>query len=253
MTTPMQVPTLFPTGTPAPPAPTATPGDTGWQPAAPGVELRRMQAQLDGFAAPVQVARIDPATVAFELGYAPDSPLALRAWVAQSGAVASINGGFFDEQGRTVALLVRDGERFGESYVGRGGQFSIDFDGAISLRSLAATPYDPAEPLATALQGWPMLVWPAGVATYDFEDGERARRSALAIDGEGRVLLIACPTAAFTLRELSQWLAGSDLEIAAAMNLDGGSSTGLLVHGDQAESHIEAFVPLPIVFMAIPQ
>jgi hypothetical protein len=67
------------------------------------------------------------------------------------------------------------------------------------------------------------------------------------------VLLIAAPTAAFTLRELAEWLAGSDLGVATAVNLDGGSSTGLIVQSDSAPARIDPFAPLPIVLLALPR
>lgn len=257
---PMPVATLMPTPTgppvptDAPSAPTDAPADSGWVVAAPGAELRRMRVSLGGgVTAQVRVIRLDPAQIRFVVGYAPDEPRSLAAWSRDSGALALINGGFFDEQNRTVSLLVRGGEHFGDSYSGRGGMFAVAPDGRISLRGLADAPYDPAEPLAEAIQGWPLLVRPGGAVAYDFEDGERARRSALAIDRDGRVLLIASPGASFTLAELAAWLADSDLNIDAAVNLDGGSSTGLLLAGDKASERVEAFVPLPIVLIALPR
>lgn len=247
------LPTLMPTPTGAPPTAEPEPADTGWVAAGAGVELRRLRLTAGELRTTVSVARLDPAYVRFAVGYAPDAPGTIADWAAAAGAIAAINGGFFDEANRTVSLLVRGGQPIGASYVGRGGMFAVGADGAISIRALSDRPYDPAEPLAEALQGWPLLVRPGGAAAYDFEDGARARRSALAIDRAGRVLLIACPGAFFTLAELSAWLAGSDLDLEAAINLDGGSSTAMLVTGDVAPERIDAFVPLPIVLLALPK
>ncbi|NTV65461.1 MAG: phosphodiester glycosidase family protein [Oscillochloris sp.] len=253
----MPVATLMPTPTGPPPAtavPTSAPADSGWIGAAPGVELRRMRVELGvGLMALVRIVRLDPARVRFQVGYAPDSPRTLTRWVEQSGALAAINGGFFDEQNRTVSLLVLGGQPVGESYSGRGGMFAVAQDGSLQLRGLAEAPYGPNEALAEALQGWPLLVRPGGTLAYTFEDDERARRSALAIDRAGHVLLIASPSTTFTLAELAAWLAGSDLEIDAAVNLDGGSSTALTLSAQGAREHVEAFVPLPIVLLALPR
>ncbi len=250
----MPTPTGPPPPTSSPPSPSAAPADSGWVAAAPGAELRRLRADLGGgIMAQVSVVRLDPARVRFQVGYAPDSPHALTSWAHISGAMAVINGGFFDAQNHTVSLLVTGGQAIGESYSGRGGMFSVAPDGAVRLRGLAEAPYDPSEALAEALQGWPLLVQPGGAATYSFEDNDRSRRSALAIDRAGRVLLIASPSAAFTLAGFSAWLAGSDLEIDTAVNLDGGSSTGLLLAGAEANERVEAFVALPIVLLALPR
>lgn len=247
------LPTLMPSPTGPPPATASLPpADTGWQAAAPGVEQRRLQVLVADRETSVSVARLDPRQVRFSVGYAPDAPRSLTEWTRASGALVAINGGFFDEAGHSVALLVHDGQAIGASYRGRGGMFAVSPTGAVALRSLADAPYEPAEPLAEALQGWPMLVTPEAGAVYDHEDGVRARRSALAIDRDGRVLFIAVPAPAFTLRELAVWLVSSDLEVSAAVNLDGGASTGLIVQSARAPVGIEPFVPLPIVLLALP-
>jgi exopolysaccharide biosynthesis protein len=251
------VPTLMPTPTnvvlpslePDEPAPPDL-LDTGWRRVSSGVAVRRFQVQVgsDGRTARLSVARIDPALVTFRVGYAPSDPLTLPAWAASERTVAVINGGFFDADNRTVALVVSDGNVYGTSYIDQGAMFSVAGDGSVRLRSLTAEPYDPGEAPQQALQGWPLLVQD-GFAAYTFEDNERARRSILALDATGQVLLIACSTASFTLAELAQWLAQSDLAINAAVNLDGGSSTGLLIAGNGEHEQVDAFVPLPIVLL----
>lgn len=255
--TPIPLPTLFPTPDVPPttgaaataPPPTAEP-DTGWLLAAPGFELRRLRPPVAP--APVSIVRIDPAQARFRIGYNPTAPQSIEAWAEQTGAIAVINGGFFELDNTPTALLVQNGVSIGASYVGRGGMFSVGPNEQVGLRSLADAPYNPAEPLAHALQGWPLLVRPDSEAAYTYEDGERARRSAIAIDRSGNVLLIASAAPDFTLAELSTWLAGADLNIATAVNLDGGSSTGLLLNSTTAGEQISPFVTLPIVLLALP-
>jgi hypothetical protein len=253
--TPLPLPTLFPTpdtlpaATAAPAQPTPPP-DTGWLLAAPGIELRRLRPPVAP--APVSIVRIDPTQARFRIGYDPAAPQSIEDWAQRTGAVAVINGGFFDVGNTTTALLVQNGVAVGESYVGRGGMFTVGPDEQVGLRSLADAPYTPGEPLAQALQGWPLLVRPGGEATYTYEDGDRARRSAIALDQAGNVLLIASAVPAFTLAEFSTWLAGADLGITTAINLDGGSSTGLLLQSDSAGERISPFIALPIVLLVLP-
>jgi hypothetical protein len=251
------LPTLIPTRAVTVTAPTAAlptvavPSDTGWMPVAPGVETRELRLMHADTLAAVSLVRLDPLQVRFRVGYRPDEPPALKSWLEESGALVAINGGFFDEANRTVALLVSDGVVFGQSYQGRGGMFASTPDGAVSLRYLAEQPFDPAETLETALQGWPMLIQ-GGAAIYDYEDGVRDRRSVLGYDRSGRVLLIATQSASFTLAEMASWLAASDLDLAAALNLDGGSSTALLLR-DSSSMRVESFLPLPIVLLVYPR
>ncbi len=256
--TPLPLPTLMPTvpiTLPSPPAsrdfPGIEPGDTGWVATEPGVELRRLQVVWNERLALISMVRLDPAYVQFEVGYAPDQPLPLTTWHVRAGAVATINGGFFDTHNRSTALIIRGGVASGVSYQGSGGMFAVDRNGGISLRYLVEEPYDPHELLLEALQSWPMLIKPGGTLVYTgANDGQRARRSVVAIDRQGRVLLIAVTSHTFTLRGLADWLLASDLDLDAALNLDGGSSTGLYVDSGEQQLRTDAFVSLPITLMA---
>ncbi|NJO06681.1 MAG: phosphodiester glycosidase family protein [Chloroflexaceae bacterium] len=139
-------------------------------------------------------------------------------------------------------MVIQDGVPSGSSYEGQGGMFAIDVAGVLSLRHLADQPYRPDEPLLEALQGWPMLVKPGSVLAYiNPADSERARRSVIALDQAGRVLLIIAPTSDFTLQGLAQWLLMSDLAISSALNLDGGSSSGFCLNTPAYRERIDAF------------
>ncbi len=240
---PSSLPTLIPTAT-AERLPTI---DGTWHKLADGIELRLLEAP----GLPVQVIRVDPDRVRFVVGYEPTTPRTLSVWVAQYGAVAAINGGFFDSRGEPVALLISNQQVVGESYVNQGGMFAIDDNGTPYLWSLAERPYD-GTPFAQAMQGWPLLVRSDGSAAYTSDDNQRARRSAIALDRSGHVLLIAAPAASFSLSEWSQFLAATDLEIAIAMNLDGGSSTGLIAQSQYGSVRIDSFVPLPFALLVLP-
>jgi len=71
----------------------------------------------------------------------------------------------------------------------------------------------------------------------------------VAIDRAGRVLLLISPTSDFTLRGLADWLSQSDLDVDRALNLDGGSSTGLYLSDGTLQEAIDSFGPLPIVLL----
>lgn len=234
------VPTLMPT--PTPDASTSS----GWRTLRTGIAFR----QLEAPGLPVQVVRIDPAHVRFVVGYDPTAPVTLSAWVARYGAVAAINGGFFDQQGEPVALLISNQQVFGYSYVDQGGMFAIDEQGKPHLWSLADQPYD-GTPFVQAIQGWPLLVRTNGEAAYTDDDGQRARRSAIALDRNGYVLLIVAPGATFSLAEWSQFLATADLDIEIAVNLDGGSSSSLIAQSDQGGVRVDSFTPLPFALLIL--
>jgi uncharacterized protein YigE (DUF2233 family) len=253
------VPTLFPT-LPASSAPSLAPSsapdadapsDTGWIAGAHSIELRRMTIVPGGDrpAFPVVIVRLEPQAVRLRVAYEPDTPRGLQTWFEERRALVAINGGFFTEENRATALLVSDGVASGASYQGFGGMLTVGPDGAVSILALRDTPYDPAMPLAQAVQSFPMLVFPGGIAAPVEEDGQRARRTVVALDQAGRVLLAVFPTSALSLRELAEWLAASDLGVERALNLDGGSSTGLHLRAGELSERVDAFVPLPIVII----
>jgi hypothetical protein len=67
------------------------------------------------------------------------------------------------------------------------------------------------------------------------------------MDKQGRLLFIVCPGLAFSLDELADRLIASDLSIDVALNLDGGSSTGLYVNAGSQHVAIDPIAKLPIV------
>jgi hypothetical protein len=233
----------------------ATPDDSGWLAGVHGTELRRLRVARGAGRppAPLLAARIDPAAVRLRVAYAPERPRPLLAWAREHQPLLAINGGYFGPDYHATALVISDGVARGDSYEGFGGMLAVTSGGAVSLRPLRDQPYDPGEPLAQGMQSSPMLVLPGGVAASIHDDGERARRSALAQDRVGRLLLIVSPTAAFTLSEFAAWLAASDMEIDRAVNLDGGSSTGLFVSDGPLQEAIDSFGPLPLVLLVEPR
>ncbi len=229
--------------------------DTGWLPVAPGLEKRVVQIYEAGRAEPVEAAavlRVDPAVYRFEVGYRPGQPQTLREWALESGGEIVINGGFFTPEWTATGLIIAGGEASGRSYGDFAGMVAIR-DGRPEIRWLGAAPYDPAEPLEGALQAFPLLIRPGGVPgiNADLERDTPDRRTAVAVDRSGRFLLIITPRGGLTLHAFSRFLAGADFDLEIALNLDGGTSSGLLWREGDQMTGIPAFTPLPAVLIAI--
>jgi exopolysaccharide biosynthesis protein len=170
-------------------------------------------------------------------------------WMKQEHAIAVMNGGYFDQENQTKGLVISDGQTSGTSYDGFGGMLSVDSQGNVSLRSLRDQPYDPNnEQIQQATQSSPMLIV-NGKRTQFSANAASSRRSVVALDKQGHLLLIASAGQAFSLDELADLLASSDLSINTALNLDGGASTGLYVNAGSQHVAIDSFVGLPIVIV----
>lgn len=238
--------------TPAAPTVTAeSPAATssGWRDVGSGVSLRTETATPpgSGSAGQITVSRVEKSAGRLRVGYAPTAPAPIDAWaIAHPTAVVMINGGYFDENNRTTALLVSDGVRSGASYSGFGGMLSMSTNGAVSLRSLRDHPYSSAEKPRQAVQSFPMLVIDGAATSLPNENGAESRRSIVAVDASSRLLLITIE-GGWTLTQTGQWLAGSDLGIRQALNLDGGGSTAMVVGSGADRTEVDAYTALPIV------
>ncbi len=221
-----------------------------WNRGATGVEVRYEDWKIPGGDDDtVTIVRFDLHKIKLSVGYQPGQPLLMNEWMQQEHAIAMINGGYFDQQDNATALVVSNGKVFGESYGGFGGMLSVNAHGTVNLRSLRQQPYDPnTEQLEQATQSAPMLM-SGGKRTQFSADASQTRRSVVAMDKQGRLLFIASPGQVFSLDQLADQLVSSDLSIETALNLDGGSSTGLYVNGGSSHVTIDSLAKLPLVII----
>ncbi|MFN8373542.1 MAG: phosphodiester glycosidase family protein [Anaerolineae bacterium] len=201
-----------------------------WQTLAAGLEMRAYVPE-DNILGQLLVLRVDPTLYTFRAHYYPGNPLSTSNWRSElAGATAFVNANFFDRDNNILGLLIADGIVYGSSYTDRGGTFAIQ-NGQPVLRSNIEEPYQ-GESYEQAVQAFPMLVV-NGAQAYTTVRGDRAtRRTVVALDGQGRVLLIATPLVGLRLADLAAYLVETDLDIVTAMNLDGGRSTMMVVQTD---------------------
>ncbi len=245
-------PTTAPAVTRAPTV-TPVPQDTGWRMITPGLEYRELRVTVDERSDRLRLARVDPAQARVRVVYNPDSPRRVSEWLVATQAQLAINGNYFDPQNQALGLIIADGVRAGVNYDGFGGMLAIG-ENTVKVRSNVIEPYRQDEALAYALQNFPMLVLPGGQANAQIDDNERlAPRSVVAQDRSGRLIFLVSPSLMFTLTGLGQWLAASDLDIDVALNLDGGTSSGLLLRDGSQTIGVDSWVNVPsaIVLSAV--
>lgn len=243
-----------PTATPIPtatPLPTST-AEPGWEAAAPGLALRSVSIPVSsGGLIPATLVRVDPSLYTMRVHYDQTNPSTISAWQARTGAALVVNGGYFTPEYAPLGLLVADGQITGQSFDGFGGMLSTSGEG-VSLRALSQEPYF-GEPLDQAVQGRPVLLYPGGTpADFDFST-EPDRRTAVALDAEGRLVFIIVDRSAVSLYELRDWLAVQDVfDVTAALNLDGGGSTGMALAVEGRARLIDSWSTLPVVLAFYP-
>lgn len=252
-------PTLTPPPTLTPvPSSTPEPPDTGWLLLRPGVELRHVLVASDASLSStgtsanerLSIVRLDPDAVRFRVHYAPDAPLTVSGWASRlDQPLLVINGGYFTPENTTIGLLISDGKKSGAIYGDHAGLFAVTTNQQASVRWLTDSPYDPNEPLQEGIMSFPVLVKPGGVMGFpaDADASTPARRTIVAQDYQGRILLMIAPRGYLSLHETARFLAESDMSIDVALNLDGGYSTGLWLETDKTSAKVDSRVDVPSV------
>ena len=241
-------PTIAPSITQAPTV-TPVPLDTGWRTIAMGIDYRELRVTINERSDRLRIARVDPSHTRVRVLYAPDSPRRVSEWLISSQAQLAINGNYFDPQNRALGLIIADGGRTGVNYDGFGGMLAIS-ENTVKVRANVVEPYRQNEALTYAMQNFPMLILPGGQANLQIDDNERlAPRSVVAQDRSGRLVFLVSPSLMFTLTGLGQWLAASDLDIDVALNLDGGTSSGLMLREGTQAVGVDSWVNVPSVIV----
>jgi hypothetical protein len=246
-----------PSPTPAPSS-TPEPPDTGWRSLQPGIELRQvlvpsgLSTTANGTSAHerLSIVRLDPSAVRFRVHYDPDTPLPVSGWATQlEQPLLVINAGYFTPENQTTGLLISDGKKWGSVYGDYAGLFAVTTSDRVSVRWLTDRPYDPSEPLQQGVMSFPVLVKPGGVMGFPAEAdaGTPARRTVVAQDFGGHILLMVAPRGYLSLHEMARFLAESDMGIDVALNLDGGYSTGLWLQVGEDSVKVDSHVDVPSI------
>jgi hypothetical protein len=168
----------------------------------------------------------------------PRGPASFADLRAETDLLVAVNGGFFDPQLAASGLLVSERAVLARERSGGGsGVLAIAQRRARLLRRGARLPAE----TDFAVQCGPRLIEPDGSVGILRDDGQRAARTAACIRDGGRELDLIVVTGRGQLGgpgllQLARWLSeplapGEPSGCEAALNLDGGPSTGILVAG----------------------
>ena len=223
---------------------------TGWETLDQGLAQRTLRPSGDILTS-LRTLRIDPTHYTFRAHYRPGAPLTLTEWRdLLPDAVAIVNANFFDVNDRVVGLLVSDGVAYGESYTQRGGTFAVQADGTVRIWSNALEPYR-GQPLQQAVQAFPMLMVNGEQYNRNRQQTARSRRTVIAQDDMGRVLLMTAGGFGIGLYDLAAYLPTTDIGLVDAFALDGGGSTMMYI--GPADYTLGSLDPVPSVLAVYPR
>lgn len=225
--------------------------ENGWIPVQEGIERRDFRVTSPFAFQPFTLVavRIDPQKTVFRAHYTPTEWLTIRDWATELGKpLVVVNANFFTSGGEAVGLVVADGQSYGYSLDGYGGMLEVTHHQAVRIRSLVNEPFQ-NERFLQVVQGFPLLIERGGQpASTGAGFDDPARRTMLAQDKQGRILIMITPLGQLTLRNAQKWLYNTaDLEIDIAFGLDGGKSTGLFLNTPEGEIFYPSIDPVAVV------
>jgi hypothetical protein len=217
-----------------PPA-TITAGPIAWRAIAPGFDVAELAVLADGQEVDrILLARIDPAHFRFAVRSSPAGNRDLDGWMRALGAALVINGSYFSRDGTPDTPVVSAGTRLGpHHYIANHGAF-VASERVVGVRDFTSLDWHIALRGADdAMVSYPLLVARDGSSRVKADARWLANRSFVGEDHEGRIILGTTTDAFFSLGRLANFLHDAPLDLAVALNLDGGpvACQGIALNG----------------------
>ncbi len=197
--------------------------------------------------------RFDPLRFSMKSAFNPVKGGRSLAELAKDEKVPAVaNGGYFGHKNEPVTLLISGGKQLRKPFetLPCSGVFTLDGKGRAAVRPLKGVE-PPYAGIDFAVQNSPLLVH-RGKAVFRDKKILRFRRTAVGVDGKGRVVLVVADTG-LAYEELAvilntrEKLGGFGLR--DAVNLDGGASSGMALNHEKAKRHVKAGRVIPYVLL----
>jgi exopolysaccharide biosynthesis protein len=218
-----------------------------WRPAAPGLEmsLRPVAGAL------LLLVRADPAMTRLRVVLSErGKPITAATLAQRDGALATINGGFFDGKGQPIGWLVSGGLVHAPPSSRGWAAFTVSGD-----RARIVNMKDARGPVDEAIQAGPRLVT-AGRANPALK-AQVARRAFIGLDAQGRVVLGTTVPTQMSATDLATFLATPESAGGAglidALALDGGSSAQIFTRDASGQPIDLAGIPVPVLLESLPR
>jgi hypothetical protein len=195
-----------------------------WTPLRPGFEVSEVPVVANGVEVDrVLVARIDPRLYRFDVRNDPHGGTGLSGWVKRlPGALLVMNGSYYGRGGAPATPVVIGGKPAGPGdYKANQGAF-VARAGSAGLVDLSNQDWRVALNGAdAAMVSYPLLLHADGRGPAS-DSGWLANRTFIAQDRAGRIILGTTKGGYFSLARLADFLKRSPMDVAMALDLDGG-------------------------------
>jgi exopolysaccharide biosynthesis protein len=231
-----------------------------WVPIAAGIDYSLTSKVVAGRLKGIMlVVRIDPSLALFRIYYEAGQRKTIQQWAAEKpGAVVIVNASFFRGNGQPSGLLKIGNDVLSEA---SGRPNSAQFEVVGDLPSISLISQQAIVPLADqpglygeSFEGYPLLIWNGQATPASMDNTDQARRTVIAQDNQGNILIVNTETVMTSLQDMTDWLLKSKLGISSALNLDGGTSSQIYVAADQlAATFKNGRGSVPVVLAVYPR
>ncbi len=193
-----------------------------------GIDFKAIKFKRGSGSVVLKLLRIDPQSVAIKVIYNRNSDV--KSIAEAEGAIAAINGSFFDINGEPLGLLISNGKTI-KRRIATHRLYSGIFYVKDGIPRIANRDDFSADGVIQALQSGPILI-AGGKDTEALKDTSSVHyRSGIAIDGSNRVIVYATDTnyQGLSFYEIRQIMRLPDINCIYALNLDGGGSTQMFI------------------------
>ena len=171
-----------------------------------------------------------------------------------TGAIAVINGSFFDPSGKPLGLVIENGtiiQQMPLRSMHNSGIFCIKHDVPYIFHRSNFS----ASGTSQAIQSMPRLIHRGNAVSNLKNAHEIKRRSGIAIDYDGKIIIYATDThlSGLSLFDVQTFLLKPELRIQSALNLDGGRSSQLYFKYDNYFKYIVGLAQVPVFLVFFPK
>ena len=216
----------------------------------PGFESAELVEKTGFLPATLTVVRIDPVAWKIKVYRAPVSSTALDTCAATK-SVTAINANFFGVDLQPLGLIISNSKKLHPLQLGGRTLTGVLVVKQSKIQIIHRDQYQSSDEIIQAVQAGPRLI--ADGQPILIPEDSPTRRSAIAIDSSGRILLFATNDRipGLTPRQLQKILLRKELNIKDALNLDGGSSSQLYVSASIVgqEINISGGDKVPVFFI----
>lgn len=223
-------------------SPVVTPAQlySDWTAVQQGIDFKQVLVEQGDYEELLDIVRINPADAKISVHINEAEPVSVSTWQENLGATVVINGSYFDDAYELVTRTQATDQTAGPLLSGPTGfLYQVSDQWQIAETLPAST--------TQVVQSYPLLV-DDGVAQVNTSTDDRAQRTVVATNAAGMVYFIVAEYGVLTMQELSAVLADLDTpKLTTALNLDGGSSTGLVISSDQLTYSDDSFIVPSVV------